>query len=232
MFFKNGINQYLEKKKATVLLLKILFFSISFLEIISEYFMNGTLLWFTKPLIIPLLISLYVVTSKRYSYLYIVALLLNWLANIFFLFSDVNFLIVASMLFMFHRLLVLIKIFKEEKNIGIVAFLLGIIPFLFLFLSLINIIFDTIQKNQFILIVMQCILMSILGGLSLGSYFMKNNLSSRFLLISSLFFGINLFVLGVKFYFLDLRFLKPISMVFFVFGQYLFYKYMLLIDKD
>ncbi|MBY0486920.1 MAG: hypothetical protein K2P85_07040 [Flavobacteriaceae bacterium] len=164
--------------------------------------------------------------------MYIVALLLNWLANIFFLFSDVNFLIVASMLFMFHRLLVLIKIFKEEKNIGIVAFLLGIIPFLFLFLSLINIIFDTIQKNQFILIVMQCILMSILGGLSLGSYFMKNNLSSRFLLISSLFFGINLFVLGVKFYFLDLRFLKPISMVFFVFGQYLFYKYMLLIDKD
>jgi len=232
MSFKNKININTENKKSIVLLLKILFFSISFQEIVSEYFKNGTLLWFTKPLIIPLLILLYLTTSKKYSYLYISALLLNWLANIMFLFSDFHFLIVASILFMFHRFLILIKIFKEEKSIGLVPFLLGTVPFLFLFLSLINMIFDTIQKNQLILIVMQCILMSILGGLSLGSYFIKNNLPSRFLLISSLFFGINLFVLGVKFYFLDLPFLKPMSMVFFVFGQYIFYQYMLLIDKD
>jgi hypothetical protein len=105
---------------------------------------------------------------------------------------------------------------------------LGSIPFLFLFLSLISVIYENITLGQMYLIIAQSLLMSLFGGFSLGNYIIKNNISSKFLMISSLFFGINLFILGVKFYFIDLVFLKPISMIFFILGQYTFYYFMIL----
>lgn len=211
---------------------KIAFFLFSFIEIYVEFTENRLFQWFTKPFLIPLLVLLYIFSSQQKSSLYIIALLFNWLANILFISSEAKFIATASVFFLIHRVLIIVKIFKDEKSLGLVPIVLGGIPFLFLFLSLINIVYESIEISQFYLILVQTLLMTILGGFSLGNYIIKNTISSKMLMISSLFFGVNLFILGVKIYYIDLTFLKPMSMIFFVLGHYVFYSFMILNEKE
>ena len=103
---------------------------------------------------------------------------------------------------------------------------------MFFFLYLIYLIFNNTTTITFLILIFQSLLMTILGGYALGNYVMKNNYSSKMLMLSSICFGINLFVLGVKFYYLDLTFLKPISMVFFIGGHLAFLKFVLLSENE
>ncbi|MEC4003803.1 hypothetical protein OX283_003980 [Flavobacterium sp. SUN052] len=208
--------------------LSVVFFLVSFIEIFAEYKMNFRLQWITKPFLIPILATLYLITSNSKSQLYLIALLFNWLANIFFISVEFKFLFIASACFLIFRLLIVVKIFKDEKSLGIFPIILGAIPFLFLFLSLINLVYKNINGVELYLVICQTILMTLFGGFSLANFIIKNTLPSKFLLISSLFFGINLFVLGVKYYYIDFTFLKPIAMTFFILGHFVFYKFLVL----
>lgn len=223
-----NLSYYKSERKALVL--TIVYFLFSLLEIYAEFFKNSLIQWLTKPFLIPVLIVLYSITSKKVSKLYCTALLLNWIANLLFVSSDFKLMFLASICFLFYRTLIVVKIFKMEK-LNLFPIVLGSIPFLFLFLSVISMIYENIDGGQYALILFQVVLMTFFGGFSLGNYVIKNTVSSKVLLISSLFFGINLFVLGIKFYYIDLNFLKPISMIFFVLGHYTFYHFMILNEK-
>ena len=84
-------------------------------------------------------------------------------------------------------------------------------------------IFIQLEGIPFYICLIQSFLMSIFGGLALSNYTMKNNTTSKLLLLSSIFFALNILIVGIKLYFLDLRILKPISMLFFILGHYIFY---------
>lgn len=213
------------------LILTIAFFLFSFVEVFAEFKMYVKLQWITKPFLIPILITLYLFTSQKKSSLYLIALGFNWLANMLFISMQRDYLILASICFLIHRLFIIIKIFKDERSLGFFPIILGSVPFLFLFLSLINLVYDNINESEFLLISCQVVLMSLFGGFSLANYSIKYTFPSKFLLISSLFFGINVFILGVKFYYIDFTFLKPLSMIFFILGQYVFYYFMILNEK-
>lgn len=214
------------------LILKIAFFFVSFFEIIAEYFKSDIAIWVLKPFLMPLLIALYVVSSKEKSSLYILALVLNWLANLFFISKEANFVFLASLLFIFYRTVLIFKVYKEIK-IPFLSILLGSIPFFFVYISLINIVFDSMNSNAIYIATLQCLLMTVLGGYTVGYYFLTNdNESSRMFLISSLFFAVNLFLLGMKFYFFDYLFLKSLSVVFFVFGQYTFFRFVIMLENN
>lgn len=221
------------KNTSTIrLYITITFFVASFIEIYAEYIKSISLQWYIKPALLPILIILYLFTSKKVSSLYIIALLFNWIANLFFISSELNIILMASLSFLLYRIFIIIKIFKDDNTLGVMPITLGSIPFMFLFLSLINIVYENINSGQFLLMLFQTILMTLLGGFSLAKFIIKNDISSKMLLISSLFFGINLFILGVKFYFFDYVFLKPISMIFFILGHFIFYQYIILNEKD
>ena len=219
-------------KNKIIKVLKILFFVISIIEIYFEYYKNDVGIWLFKPLIMPVLIVLYCLSSSGKSLLYVLALLLNWAANIFFISYDERIVFFGSILFLCYRFLILFKIFKEIKDIKIVPAVLGGIPFLFLFLSLINMVYSDIYGLVFFNTLMQSLLMTILGGFALSNFVLKNDETSKLLLMSSLFFAINLFVLGVKYYFLDMLFLKPLSMLFFILAQYILYLFIIKIENN
>jgi hypothetical protein len=207
------------------------FFVASFIEVYAEYIKNISLQWCIKPTLIPILIVLYLFTSKKVSTLYIIALFFNWIANLFFISSELNIMLIASLSFLLYRVFIIIKIFKDDNTLGIMPITLGSIPFMFMFLILINIVYENINCGQFFLMLLQVILMTLVGGFSLAKFIIKNDLSSKLLLISSLFFGINLIILGVKFYVFNYVFLKPMSMVFFILGQFIFFQYIILNEK-
>jgi hypothetical protein len=171
-------------------------------------------------------------SSQKASKIYCIALVLNWFANIFFISKDVDFITIASLLFMLSRIFILIKVYHEVKFPSFFPLIIGTIPFLFLFTYLNQLIFENIDFNTMIIVFLQSLIVSIFGGLSIGNYVMKNDVSSILLLVAALFFTLNIFLLGIKFYYLDLTFLKPLSMIFFLAGHFTLLKFVLSSEKE
>jgi hypothetical protein len=63
----------------------IAYFTVAMIEIVAEYFNDKTLVTLFKPILIPLLIGYYFYNSRKRNFLFIVALVFSWIANIFLL---------------------------------------------------------------------------------------------------------------------------------------------------
>ncbi len=211
--------------------LNFLYFIVTLLGLISEYYHFLTIISIIKIFHIPILVLLYLLKSNNISRVYISALFFNWLIYFFFGLHDTKILYTASILFVFCRILFLVVIYKTLNFKSVLPYLMGCIPFLFLFLSLINLIFVSLNKGEFYMTLVHSSIMTLFGGFALSNFILKNDISSKFLMLSSLFFSINLITIGIKFYFIDYNILKPFTYLFFVLGQYTFYKFLILSNK-
>lgn len=212
--------------------LVVLFILCSSLEIIAEFYQNQVLLTFVKPTLMPLLFGIYYVRTKNIDIVYFLALFFNWLANILFLSKSVDLLTLGSLVFFISRILIVYKVYKEIKLPSIFPFVLGTIPFLFLFIYLNFLIVNDVNSQTFMMTISQSIVVSIIGGISLGNYMMKNDKSSIFLLLSAVFNALTIVFLGIKFYYLDLYYLKSIAMIFFVLSHFSLVQFMIITHKS
>ena len=219
-------------KKDILKIVTLSFFGLAAIEIIGEFLYSDFLISLTKPLLLPLLLFLYWYDSSKVSKFYIVALLLNWSANVLFLSVVSEVIFVATILFMLSRFFIFITIFEKLRSLNFVPILIGSIPFLFLFTYLINLIYEEVFGYTVIVVLLQSLFMSVIGGFALGNYVMKNDEVSKYLLVGSLFFALNIFALGVKYYYLDLGFLKPVSMIFFLAGHFIFLRFMIISERE
>lgn len=169
--------------------------------------------------------------SIKKSFLYISAICINWIANILFLSEHSHYISLAAIFFIFSRLFVVAKVYKEIKLPSLFPFIIGTIPFLFLFIYLNFLIFQEIDFKTFVVTIIHSIVMSIMGGIALGNYIMRNDKISKFLLVSALFYAFNILFLGIKFYYIDLTFLKPLAMVFFILGHFSLLQFILLSER-
>lgn len=210
----------------------IVFAIISLTEVIAEFAQNGFLMTILKPLILPLIIVLYLINTKYNSKLYILALIINWIANVLFLSEDSEYITFASLFYILSRFFVLTKVYKEIKLPTLFPFIIGTIPFMFLFIYLNFLIFEGITMQVFLITIFHSIVVSLMGGIALGSYIMRNDKLSKFLLVSSLFYAMNILLLGIKFYYIDLNFLKPTAMIFFILSHFSLLKFVLLSENE
>ncbi|RXR20312.1 hypothetical protein [Flavobacterium stagni] len=224
------IRFYSDKKSLFV----YLYFLISILEIGAEYFENSTVIWLTKPLILPILLLYYLQRTSKWALFYTLALGVNWLANIAFILKSEWTTFCALLLFVLHRVFVLLQVakFERKRGIGLLPVLFGSAPFMILFLSVINLSFEAIVVPDLYILLLQSVLMSIFGGFSFASFYIVGDKASKMLFMSSLYFALNLFVLGVKMYYLDLHIMKPLSMLLFIFAHFFLVKYILYIEKE
>ena len=219
-------------KKDILKIVTLSFFGLAAIEIIGEFLYSDFLISLTKPLLLPLLLFFCFFDSSKVSKFYIVALLLNWCANVLFLSVVSEVIFVATILFMLSRFFIFITIFEKLRSLNFVPILIGSIPFLFLFTYLINLIYEEVFGYTMIVVLLQSLFMSVIGGFALGNYVMKNDEVSKYLLVGSLFFALNIFALGVKYYYLDLGFLKPVSMIFFLAGHFIFLRFMIISERE
>ena len=129
-----NINTTFLSKKNILLFLKISFFIVAFLEIVFEYFDNKEKIILIKPVLIPILILIYCLESEKKSGIYITALALNWIANVLFVSTNVDYINVAALFFIVQRLFIIYKIQLILKPIKWKLVLLATVPFIFLFL--------------------------------------------------------------------------------------------------
>jgi uncharacterized membrane protein YhhN len=226
-------NDYLENLKNNKVpsLLLLFFFTVSFIEILAEYFENKLLIWMTKPLILPILIIYYLKVSKKTSPFFIIALLFSWVANLLFIQDSFQYIFYGVFFFLVYRVLVIYIIVNKVKMPNSLPLILGSVPFIFLYVIVTLYSYDTLGDNIY-LFLLQGVFTIFLGGFSLGNYIMVSSKPNSLLLISTMFMAFNQFIFLLKLYYDEVNVLQAMAMVLFVLGQFLLTRYMFYTEKN
>ena len=178
----------------------------------------------------PILICIYWLSSKSKNNIFILGLLSVWVANIFSISNSVNFFVIGTLFFLLYVIFIIYLVLKTVKFPGNIPMIIGSLPFLFIYLFVINISQDEIGY-PFYLFIIQGIFMIVLGSLCLGNYILKSNTSNTYLLVSILLFTVTQFILALKMFNVNFIAFEPLVMLLYVFGQYLLYLFVILEEK-
>ncbi|TBX66613.1 hypothetical protein EZL74_10545 [Flavobacterium silvisoli] len=230
---KKGIVDYfknLGKSKLSNIFL-LCFLVVSVLEIMGEYNENKTLVWATKPLILPLLTAYYLIVSQKINQLFIVALAFNWVANLLFIQNTFQFIVYGVLFFVIYRILIIYIVVNKVKMPSLIPLIIGCIPFAFIYMSVTIFTYNALGNGVY-LFLLQGVFTIFLGGFSLGNYIMDSNKSNSLLLISTLFMAFNQFVFLLKLYYEQVNVLQAFAMLLFIAGQLLLTLYMFNTEKN
>lgn len=217
----------MQNKKSILNTLTIGYFIIAFLEVVSEYAKYKPIIIAFKPLIPVVLLSMYIVSSGKKNFTFIVVLLTSLLTNILFIPNAPNYLLYAIVIFTVHRVVVIYLVLKLQKISDFIPVALGTAPFLLIFFYLFMETTDIPESSYYILI-LQNLLISLFAGLSLSSYVMNDNKQNSILLISALLFVMLQFSVFIEKYYLTNEYqylFRPLAMSLNALAFYSFYKY-------
>ncbi len=206
------------------------YFVTGVVEIVAEFFKDKILIMGSKPLLMPLMATMYWLTSRRRNPFFLTALLFSWVANMLFISSDFNFIITGTLFFTAYRILVMFVVVQHIRIPGVIPLFIGCLPFLFIYLFTINLTAEEL-KEGFWLFLLQGIFTIIFGGLSLGSYIFKSNRANTYLLISTMLFTFTQFLFVIRLFY-SLAIFQPLAMLLYIVGQFMLYKFLLLAENE
>ena len=207
-----------------------LFFTVAFIEIVAEMYYDSFVIWITKPLIIPLLFLYYFLKSNIKNYNFILALFFSLLASVFFIERTPGFIITGSVFALIYRIVIVFLVLKLIKMPPLKLMLIGCIPFLLIYLSVILLRYETLDNNGFFFII-NAIFVIFLGGFSISNYFVNETKTNYYLFLSVVFFALTHFIYLLKIFSDENSLLYAFSMLFYVFGQFLITKFILLTER-
>ncbi len=209
--------------------LSIIYFSVGICEVLAEYFSKTYAIIVLKPLIPIMLMLLYAKTSKKWNSLFFATMFFSFLTNIFFL-PDNNFILYAIITFTIHRILFIIYISKALRIKDPIPVIIGFLPFIFLF-SYVFKFADDVPGLIYFLVILQNILISIVGGIALSNYIMKDDSKNSWLYLCGLLFVLLQFVVFIERYYIMISIFRPIAMSLNVCAFYCFYRFIISIEN-
>lgn len=225
---------FMFKKDNILKSLTFSYFVIAFFEIVSEYFVYTPFICSLKPLIPLMLAVIYLIHSDHKNPIFVIALLLSMVVNIFFIPDTPIYLYYALIVFTVHRIVVIYLIFTLQKVKDYIPLIIATTPFLLIFFYLF-IETNEIPANSFYFLIFQNILIAIFAGIALSSYVMNDNKQNSVLLISVLLFVMLQFTVFIEKYFLVNEFQKlfrPLAMTFNTLAFFSLYKYVVIAEKS
>ena len=214
-------HKVIKHKLANALL--TVFFIVAFIEIIAEINEDKALIWFTKPLLMPLLILYYIKRSHNSNIYFILALVFSWIANMFFIANTYQWIIYRSVFFLIYRFLIIYIVVKKVKTPGLLPAIIGCLPFIFIYFSVCFFTFKELGVNIYIFL-LHGVFVTILGGLSLGNFILSAS--------KSMLFALTQFVFILKLFYTNGNLFHALAMVMFVFGQFFLTKFIFLTEKN
>jgi hypothetical protein len=216
--------------KAIINRFKVIFFCVGLLEIIAEYFYYKPIIIALKPLLPLILLFAYIVEFKKADILFIGILITSSITNLLFIWVD-EFIFFGVSVFSIHRILMIAFLLKILNLRDYLPLTLATIPFLlfsgFLFL---DVVFESSQIQNFIFF--HNILVSILCGIALSQYIMKDSSGVTWLMLAVfLFFCLHILVF-VELFYVRYQFLRPMAMLLNVGAFYAFYRFVVTIERE
>ncbi|WP_298223429.1 lysoplasmalogenase family protein [Flavobacterium sp.] len=203
-----------------------LYFTIAFVLLVAEYCKLTSLLFFFKPLLIPSLAVLYLISSRDKCYGYLIALFFACCSNVFLLFTDTQLLFYGIIAFLFYRIATIVTIFRKGDKIVLLPVVLATVPFLFIFSYLIYVMISPDNPNFYPTIIND-IIISIFSGLGLAHYVMNDSKQNSWLIISTLLFTFLVVLFMVETFYIPNDVFKPLSAVVFSLAHYAFYLFVI-----
>lgn len=210
------------------------YFVAAIVEIMAELFGIEQLKFVFKPLMPTLLMLLYFLTSTEKNMLFFLAMIFSVITNILFIPDDPKMLFYGVIAFLIHRIIVLWLVYKLIKIRDIIPVAIATTPFLLVFFYLLAISSDLPMEN-YVLLSLQNILISLLGGIALSNYIMNDNRKNSWLLISGVLFVSLQFIVFLEKYYLtgiSPAIFRPIAMGLNAFAFYTFYEFVLATERS
>ena len=217
----------LKKENNLVSLITGFYFTIATVEVTAELFSFKPILFIFEPLMLLLLMILYWITSSLKSLLFFGTMFFLLLSKMLFLQNTENMLYFGFIAFLTHQSVIIIYILKLTKLKDYVPSFIAVTPFLFVFFYLFSV-SSEIPKNSYYFLVIQNILVSVIGAVTLSDYTMKDNKKNSWLLIFGLLTVALYFIDFIEKYYLSdlvLSIFKLLVMVLNVAVYYAFYKF-------
>lgn len=180
---------------------------------------------------IPTLMILYFVNSGKKNKLYLFALVSATISNIFFVSKDVLLLKYGLIAFIIYRVITLFIVQKNSPKLSFFSVIIGSVFFLFPLLYFIILIEDSIGESFFVGLI-NIILVSILGGMSLANYLLENNIKHVSLLTSTLLYTILVLLFVIQKYFLFIPIFDPLRVIVLMTAHYFFCFYVLKTEEN
>ena len=205
------------------------YFFIAAIEIVAELFHYPALTLFTRVATPVILSTLYFITSEKQQYLFYGIMVTLLLSTLFFYYENSPLFFMAILSFILQRVFSLLLIFKLLSHKNYLYILITTFPFLLVFFYLASVTND-IPNSEFNILILQSILISVLGGVSITSYLQSDSRHNSWLLISTLLFIGLRFIVFIERYFLSditIGIYRPIGVILNVFAFFAFYKFVI-----
>ena len=219
------------RQKNNELLLTAVYFSIGLIEVFAEFFKQNLLVTCTKPLLIPLLVFLYAKTAARKNHMYMFALFCVWIGNLFFMSKSLEYIIIGTVFFSMFRVLLIVQLFKIIKFPSVSTMIVACIPFLFIYVFVINLTYDELGEHFYVFAV-QGIFMIVFGGMALAGYIFTPNKANMFLVISMMCFTFTQFLFVIRQFYMEIGIFQPLLMLLFITAHFLLYKFIATNEKS
>jgi len=211
--------------------LSAVFILIVFLLIIVAFFEFKTIEYILKSVSIPVLMLLYYTTSRIKNKFYLVALLFASVSNILFITTDTDLLNYGLIAFLIYRVITIILVKKASPKLSFFTVAIGSVFFLFPLIYFIVLTQNSLGQS-FIVAIINVVLVSILGGLSLSNYLMEEGFKHTWLLISTFLYTIIVFLFVIQKYYIFIPIFQPIRVLVLMSAHYFFYLYILMTEKQ
>ncbi len=213
--------------------LTILFFILVIVEAITELFPDKLLVFILKPLLSISIMTIYWNGSKVRNYLFFLILVSSLITNLLFIPNTENLLYMGLIVFMLHRIFLIYYVVKLIRLKDYIPIVIAIMPFLFVFFYLLLISTEIHTRSYFVLII-QNILISIIGGLTLSEYIMNYNKTNCWFFIFGLLSVMQYFIVFIEKYYLSNLApiaLRPLAMLLNAGVYYTFYRFVIDVEK-
>ena len=205
-------------------LLRLLFFTVSILDIIGVLTNTSWLQFVFKPLIIPSLILLYFFSGFKINKWYVVALTFSFLGDVL-LMDKVNYFIFGIAAFLVTQVLFIKIIGSQLKVSSTIQKMVAILPFLLYYIVLIYALKDNLNE-LFYPVAFYGFTISVFGMMALLNYLVSKTVASKYLLFGAVIFISSDSMIALHKFHEPNLFYPVAIMVTYVFAQYFIYKFM------
>lgn len=208
----------------------IAFIIFSLIDFFGIYLEKQWMIYLAKPMLMTTLFGYYYLNKKSDNLFFVLGLLFSLFGDLFLLGSGELYFILGLIFFLIAHVFYIIMVFKILLEIKLKDFMIAGIPYLLLFLILINVLYDGLGSMK-IPVIIYAMTISFLGVVSLLLFLQSRTKTSLLLLFGVLVFITSDTILALNLFYEKQSFYPILIMTTYVMAQFLICKFVLNLNK-
>jgi uncharacterized membrane protein YhhN len=208
----------------------IAFIIFSLIDLFGIYFEKQWMIYLAKPMLMITLFGYYYLNKKSDNLFFVLGLLFSFFGDLFLLGSGELYFILGLIFFLIAHVFYIIMVFKMLSEIRLKDFMIAGIPYLLLFLILINVLYDGLGSMK-IPVIIYAMTISFLGVVSLLLFLQSRTKTTLLLLFGVLVFITSDTILSLNLFYEKQSFYPILIMTTYVMAQFLICRFVLNLNK-